>query len=180
MAALRTGDPRLAATQVSALIDPGATKRVLSWIGQAEQAGASTLLGGTVTDGVLAPTVLLDVPDEVDAWDEEIFGPVVCVRTVADFAEAVATANRSRYGLHASVFTSGLHTTLRAIQDLEVGGVVINAVPGFRADNMPYGGIKDSGAGREGPRFAIEEFTVTRMAIINPLPPAGLESSVPS
>jgi acyl-CoA reductase-like NAD-dependent aldehyde dehydrogenase len=176
VAALRVGDPRLAATQVSALIDPGATKRVLSWVGQAEQAGATTLAGGTVTDGVLAPTVLLGVPDEVDAWDEEIFGPVVCVRTVADFAEAVAMANRSRYGLHASVFTSGLHTTLRAIQDLEVGGVVINAVPGFRADNMPYGGIKDSGAGREGPRFAIEEFTVTRMAIINPLPPAGVPS----
>jgi acyl-CoA reductase-like NAD-dependent aldehyde dehydrogenase len=180
VAALQVGDPRLADTQVSALIDPAATKRVLSWIGQAKQAGARTLLGGTVSDGVLAPTVLLDVPDEVAAWDEEIFGPVVCVRTVAGFDEAVATANRSRYGLHASVFTSGLHRTMQAIHELDAGGVVINAVPGFRADNMPYGGVKDSGLGREGPRFAIEEFTVTRMAIINPLPPAGLESSVPS
>lgn len=176
VAALRAGDPRLASTQVSALIDPAATQRVLNWVSHAEQAGATTLLGGTATNGVLAPTVLLDVPDEVHAWDEEIFGPVVCVRVVADFDEAVATSNRSRYGLHASVFTSGLHTTLRAIYDLDVGGVVINAVPGFRADNMPYGGVKDSGLGREGPRFAIEELTVTRMAIINPLAPERVPS----
>ena len=169
VAALRARDPRLASTQVSALIDPAATQRVLNWVSHAEQAGATTLLGGTATNGVLAPTVLLDVPDEVHAWDEKIFGPVVCVRIVADFDEAVATTNRSRYGLHASVFTSGLHTTLRAIYDLDVGGVVINAVPGFRADNMPYGGVKDSGLGREGPRCAIEELTVPRMAIINPL-----------
>lgn len=169
VAALRVGDPRLATTDVSALIDSDAANRVRRWIGQAVQAGAQVLLDGTTSADVLAPTVLLGVPDGVDIWEEEAFGPVVCLRTVDGFDEAVAAANSSRYGLHASVFTSSIGTALRAIRDLEVGGVVINDIPGFRADNMPYGGVKDSGLGREGPRFAVEEFTVTRMAILNPL-----------
>jgi acyl-CoA reductase-like NAD-dependent aldehyde dehydrogenase len=112
--------------------------------------------------------VLADVPGGAAAWDEEIFGPVVCVRPVPDLDAAFATVNASRYGLHASVFTRSLATAFAAIERIEAGGVVVNEVPGFRADNMPYGGVKDSGIGREGPRFAIEEFTVTRMAIIRP------------
>lgn len=116
----------------------------------------------------IAPTILADVPDGADAWDEEIFGPVVCVREVPDLEAAFETVNKSRYGLHVSVFTTSLRTAFAAIDRLEAGGVVVNEVPGFRADNMPYGGVKDSGIGREGPRFAIEELTVTRMAIIRP------------
>lgn len=162
--ALRVGDPRLESTNVSALIDGAATDRVTSWIDRAVQAGARRLHGDW---SALTPTVLIDVPDGLDIWDEEVFGPVVCIRTVDGFDAAIAAANASRYGLHASVFTSSLETALRAIYELEVGGVVINDIPGFRADNMPYGGVKDSGTGREGPRFAIEEFTVTRMAIVN-------------
>jgi acyl-CoA reductase-like NAD-dependent aldehyde dehydrogenase len=108
------------------------------------------------------------VRDGLHAWDEEIFGPVVCVRTVADLDDAIASVNRSRYGLHASVFTRSLANAFAAIERLHVGGVVVNEVPGFRADTMPYGGVKDSGIGREGPRFAIEELTTTRMAIIRP------------
>jgi acyl-CoA reductase-like NAD-dependent aldehyde dehydrogenase len=104
----------------------------------------------------------------VAAWDEEVFGPVVCVRTVTDMDTAFDMVNDSRYGLHASVFTGSLATAFRAVQRLQVGGVVVNEVPGFRADTMPYGGVKDSGIGREGPRFAVEEMTVTRMAIIRP------------
>ena len=133
------------------------------------QAGARLVLGGAVAGGILGPTILAGVPDGTEAWDEEVFGPVICLREFDGFDSAVAIANASRYGLHASVFTSSLATALRAINDLEAGGVVINDIPGFRADNMPYGGIKDSGLGREGPRFAIEEFTVTKMAIINSL-----------
>jgi acyl-CoA reductase-like NAD-dependent aldehyde dehydrogenase len=130
---------------------------------------APTVLAPTVlAPTVLAPTVLADVPDGCAAWDEEIFGPVVVIRRVADTATAFATVNRSRYGLHASVFTTSLATAFAAVDELEVGGVVVNEVPGFRADNMPYGGVKDSGVGREGPRFAIEELTVSRMAIIRP------------
>jgi len=161
-----TGDPRDETTRVSALIDERSTRRVLDWISAAVGAGARIATGGAATGGVLAPTVLTEVPDGVDCWDEEIFGPVVCLRRVSDVDEAFRQVNASRYGLHASVFTGSLRTAMRAIDELEVGGVVVNEVPGFRSDTMPYGGVKDSGIGREGPRFAIDELTVTRMAVI--------------
>ncbi len=162
------GDPRSQDTRVAALIDERSTSRVLSWVDEAVAAGAELVTGGVLEGRAIAPTVLADVPDGVAAWDEEIFGPVVCVRTAGSLEEAFETVNRSRYGLHLSVFTRSLATAFAAIERLEAGGVVVNEVPGFRADNMPYGGVKDSGIGREGPRFAIEEFTVTRMAIIRP------------
>jgi acyl-CoA reductase-like NAD-dependent aldehyde dehydrogenase len=153
---------------VSALIDARSTERVKSWVDAAVAAGATLVHGGDVRDGVVRPTVLLDVPDGQLAWDEEIFGPVVAVRSVASVDAAFDVVNRSRYGLHASVFTASLETAFRAVERIDVGGVVVNEVPGFRSDVMPYGGVKDSGVGREGPRFAIEELTVTRMAIIRP------------
>ncbi len=162
------GDPRDADTRVSALIDERSTARVLDWVERAVAAGGRLLAGGTVRGGVLVPTVLLDVPDGCAAWDEEIFGPVVVVRSVPDLDAAFEAVNASRYGLHASVFTGSLETAFTAVDRLDVGGVVVNEVPGFRSDVMPYGGTKDSGVGREGPRFAIEELTVTRMAVIRP------------
>ncbi|TQS43449.1 aldehyde dehydrogenase family protein [Cryptosporangium phraense] len=161
--ALVVGDPREPDTDVAPLIDPAATERVASWVDAAVAAGASVLTG----DGT-RPTVLADVPDDVDAWDEEIFGPVVCVRSVPDVDTAIQAANRSRYGLHASIWTRSLAHAFAALHRLEVGGVVVNDLPGFRSDPMPYGGVKDSGIGREGPRYAIEELTVTRMAVIRP------------
>ncbi|WBQ07802.1 aldehyde dehydrogenase family protein [Kribbella sp. CA-293567] len=191
------GDPRDPATRVSALIDTPSTTRVRAWIANALTAGA-TLAHPRLTDEssfsasatsvepnarpsasptdttdpseIIKPTVLLDPPYGQLIWDEEIFGPVIAIRSVPDLQSAFATVNTSRYGLHASVFTSSLKTTFEAIDQLEVGGVVINEVPGFRSDVMPYGGVKDSGSGREGPRFAIEELTTTRMAIIRPNP----------
>jgi acyl-CoA reductase-like NAD-dependent aldehyde dehydrogenase len=191
------GDPRDEKTKVSALIDDRSTARVQGWIDQAVSAGAtlaysaagdgqsvSTQAEETAADagsfstqaaetagakcGVVSPTVLVDVPHGQLVWDEEIFGPVIAIRSVPDIATAFRTVNESRYGLQASVFTSSLETAFAAIDELEVGGVVVNEVPGFRSDVMPYGGVKDSGAGREGPRFAIEELTVTRMAVIRP------------
>ncbi|ATY15825.1 aldehyde dehydrogenase [Amycolatopsis sp. AA4] len=162
------GDPRSASTRVSALIDERSTARVAEWVDKAIAAGARLLAGGSVRDGMLEPTVLADVPDGVECWDEEIFGPVVCLRTVSDVDEAFAAVNASRYGLHASVYSRSLKTAFRALDELEVGGVVVNEVPGFRSDTMPYGGVKDSGIGREGPRFAVEEMTVTRMAVLRP------------
>jgi acyl-CoA reductase-like NAD-dependent aldehyde dehydrogenase len=193
------GDPRDPATRVSALIDERSTARVRTWIDDAVTAGAtlvhptsaagpepinSTNLADTVNSNILAdtvrstslddtvirPTVLLDLPHGQLVWDEEIFGPVIAIRSVPDIAAAFETVNASRYGLHASVFTSSLETAFAAIDQLDVGGVVVNEVPGFRSDVMPYGGVKDSGTGREGPRFAIEELTTTRMAIIRPKP----------
>lgn len=162
------GDPRSPDTQVAALIDARSTQRVQTWVGQAADAGASVVHGGSVSEGVHEPTIVVDVPDGQSAWDEEIFGPVVAVRTVPNLADAFALVNASRYGLHASVFTSSLASAFQAIDAIEAGGVVVNEVPGFRSDVMPYGGVKDSGIGREGPRFAMEELTVTRMAIIRP------------
>ncbi|WP_232662057.1 aldehyde dehydrogenase family protein [Pseudonocardia sp. TRM90224] len=160
LAEVVVGDPRDPATRVSALIDTAAQDRVAAWVDEAVAAGARRI--GDV------PAVLVDVPDGVLAWDEEIFGPVVCVRSVPDLETAFDQVNASRYGLHASVFTRSLASAFRAVDRLDVGGVVINEVPGFRSDTMPYGGVKDSGAGREGPRFAVEELTVTRMAVIRP------------
>lgn len=162
------GDPRDERTRVAALIDPAATDRTLQRIGQAVDGGAVLLAGGDRQGTAIAPTVLADVPDDADAWSEEIFSPVVALRTVASPEEAFALVNASRYGLHAAVFTSSLATAHAAIDTLEVGGVVVNDVPGFRSDAMPYGGVKDSGIGREGPRWAVEEFTVTRMAVVRP------------
>ncbi len=162
-----TGDPRDEKTRVSALIDERSTRRVQDWVDKATSAGAR-VAGGGVDGSVIRPTVLLDVPDGLECWDEEIFGPVVCIRTVAGVDEAFAAVNASRYGLHASVFTTSLKTAFRALDELEVGGVIVNEVPGFRSDTMPYGGVKDSGIGREGPRFAVEELTVTRMAVLRP------------
>ncbi|WP_163510258.1 aldehyde dehydrogenase family protein [Fodinicola acaciae] len=162
------GDPRDERTRVSALIDPASTDRVLSWIGEASAAGAQVVAGGGRAGRSIEPTVLVGTADGVAAWDEEIFGPVVSVRRFSSLAEAWKTVNASRYGLHASVFTRSLATAFEAIETLEVGGVIVNEVPGFRSDTMPYGGVKDSGVGREGPRFAIEELTVTRMAVIRP------------
>jgi acyl-CoA reductase-like NAD-dependent aldehyde dehydrogenase len=166
--AVVVGDPRDPATRVSALINADSTQRVRAWVGQAVGAGAS--IAYEADGDVLGPTVLTDVPDGQQAWDEEIFGPVIAVRSVPDVESALRVVNETRYGLHASVFTSSLETAFAAIDRLDVGGVVINDVPGFRSDVMPYGGVKDSGTGREGPRFAIEELTTTRMAIIRPRP----------
>ncbi|MCF6476649.1 aldehyde dehydrogenase family protein [Nonomuraea sp. MG754425] len=159
------GDPRLPGTRVAPLIDEAAADRVLDWIAAS---GAEVVTGGRRDGRAIVPTVLTGVPDGAAAWDEEIFGPVVCVRPVPGLDAAFEAVNRSRYGLHAAVFTRSLATAFAAIERIEAGGVVVNEVPGFRADNMPYGGVKDSGAGREGPRFAIEELTVTKMAIIRP------------
>jgi len=168
MAKVVIGDPRKAETQVSALINPEATTRVLAWIDRAVAAGARIAHGGDATERMINPTVLVDVPDGVDIWDDEVFGPVVCIRSVPNIAAAFNMVNASRFGLQASLFTSSLKNAFAAIDELEVGGVVVNEVPGYRSDTMPYGGVKDSGVGREGPRFAVEEFTVTRMAIIRP------------
>jgi len=163
---VQVGDPREESTQVSPLIDERSTARVRGWVGDAIERGAEVVTGGI--GEVLLPTVLRDVPTEDVVWNEEVFGPVVAARSVPDLDAAFDLVNESRYGLHASVYTSSLRTAMAAVRRLKVGGVIVNEVPGFRSDTMPYGGVKDSGIGREGPRYAIEELTVTRMAVIRP------------
>jgi acyl-CoA reductase-like NAD-dependent aldehyde dehydrogenase len=162
------GDPRRESTRVAPVINEGSTERILGWITAAQASGARILAGGDVVGRSITPTVLTDVPRDALVWCEEIFGPVVVLQRVADLDSAIDLVNGSRYGLQAAIYTGSLHRAFRAINELDVGGVVVNEIPGFRSDIMPYGGVKDSGTGREGPRFAMEEFTVTRMAMIRP------------
>lgn len=168
------GDPRDLATNVAPVINAASGERIRAMVDRALAAGATLLtdgpgaVSGEQGAAHLAPIVLGDVPADVDVWCEEIFGPVVCLTTVDSIDKAIDLVNDSRYGLQAAIYTASLESAFAAIDRLEVGGVVVNEIPGFRSDIMPYGGVKDSGIGREGPRFAIEEFTVTRMAMIRP------------
>lgn len=173
MRELVVGDPRDLATNVAPVINAASGERIRAMIDRALAAGATLLTEGP-GEGAAAhvnPVVLGNVPADVDVWCEEIFGPVVCLTVVDSIDEAITLVNASRYGLQAAIYTASLASAFDAIERLEVGGVVVNEIPGFRSDIMPYGGVKDSGIGREGPRFAIEEFTVTRMAMIRPARP---------
>lgn len=161
------GDPLDDATDVSALISTGDRDRVASWIDEAVAGGAEILAGGHIRDdGVLQPTVLAGVAPDMKVCALEVFGPVVAVQTYTDVDEAFRLANDSRYGLQAAVFTSDLDTAMRAARTLDFGGVLINEVPTYRADQQPYGGIRDSGNTREGPHYAVREMTDERIVII--------------
>jgi len=167
--ALAVGDPLDETTNVSALISKSERDRVVEWINEAVEAGATLLCGGEVVDGVLAPTLLLDVTPEMKVCSLEVFGPVVSIQRYQTTDEALRLANDTRYGLQAAIFTNDLSIAMRAITTLDFGGVLVNEVPTFRSDQMPYGGLRDSGNTREGPRYAVEEMTETRLVIL-PLP----------
>jgi acyl-CoA reductase-like NAD-dependent aldehyde dehydrogenase len=161
---LKVGDPLDSETDVGPLITPGDRDRVKAWIDEAVAAGAELLTGGELVDEgrCLAPTLLGSPPKEAKVWCEEIFGPVATVDTFSDFEQALAMANDSKFGLQAGVFTRDIGRGLQAARTLEFGGVLINEVPTFRADQQPYGGVKDSGNTREGPAFAVLELTEER------------------
>ena len=164
---LKTGDPSDAATVVGPLITPGDVERVTTWVDEAVQAGGRVLMGGTALGPRLfAPTVLTDVPRTARVCTDEVFAPVIVVERVASFDEAVQAVNASQFGLQAGVFTADLEHAFAAFDRLEVGGVLVNDVPTFRIDHMPYGGVKDSGLGREGPRYTIEEMSELRLLIV--------------
>ncbi|MCS7157992.1 MAG: aldehyde dehydrogenase family protein [Blastocatellia bacterium] len=164
---LIVGDPRDEKTDVGPMISVAAAERTESWIREAVQAGATVLIGGERHGAFLMPTVLTDVAPEMKVSCEEVFAPVVVVNRYADFDEALRHVNASRYGLQAGIFTRDLHRVFRAYQVIEVGGLIVNDVPTYRADHMPYGGVKDSGMGREGVRSAIEEMTEPRVLVLN-------------
>jgi acyl-CoA reductase-like NAD-dependent aldehyde dehydrogenase len=164
--ALVVGDPLDEATDVSALISGSERDRVKAWIDEAEAAGAAVASGGEVRDGVLVPTVLTDVAPEMKVCSQEVFGPVVAVQTYRDVDDAFRLANDTRYGLQAAIFTTDLSLALRAARELDFGGVLVNEVPTYRADQMPYGGIRDSGNTREGPHYAVEEMTESRLVVL--------------
>lgn len=164
-----TGDPADATTDVGPLVDENAAKRVESWVDEAVRGGAQLLAGGKRDGATYAPTVLTDLPDGVTLSHEEVFGPVLSVQKVDGEAEAFASVNASQYGLQAGVFTHDLQTAFRAHRALEVGGVIIGDVPSYRADQMPYGGAKQSGVGREGVRYAMDDYTYERVLVLTGL-----------
>ena len=164
---LVSGDPSHDATVIGPLIDEGAAKRVEQWIQEAVAQGARVLAGGKRSGSVVEATVLADVTPAMKVSCREVFGPVVTVSRYKKFDDALAALNESDYGLQAGVFTQDIDRIFRAYRDLDVGAVLANEIPTFRADHMPYGGVKDSGLGREGVRYAIEEMTELKLLVLN-------------
>ncbi len=163
---LVVGDPMSDETDVSALISESERDRVTSWVDEATAAGAKVATGGQVRDGILEPTVLTDVDPDMKVCSLEVFGPVVAVQRYRTLDDAVELANHTRYGLQAAIFTADLGKALRAVYELDFGGVLVNEVPTFRTDQMPYGGVRDSGNTREGPKYAVEEMTEARLVVL--------------
>lgn len=156
------GNPADDQTDVGPLIRERDTSRVFEWISEAARAGGEVISGGEVSHGILRPTIIVDPPRDAKVCAMEVFGPVVAVIPYDTFDEAIAIANDSEFGLHAGVFTNDLQKALRAARELEFGGVLINDVPTVRADQQPYGGIRDAGNTREGPAYVVEEMTELR------------------
>jgi acyl-CoA reductase-like NAD-dependent aldehyde dehydrogenase len=164
--ALKVGDPGDEETDVGPVIDEDARERILSWIEEAKEGGATVLAGGDAVDGLLRPTVLADVTPEMKVSCLEVFGPLCTVSPYDSLEEAFELANGTEYGLQAGVFTGSLSTALAAAEALEFGGVTVNEAPTFRADQMPYGGVKASGNTKEGPHYAVREMTEERLVVI--------------
>ena len=163
---LKVGDPAEEDTDVGPVIDEDARERIVSWIDEAKSAGASVLAGGEVVDGLLQPTVLADVTPEMKVSCQEVFGPLCTVSPYDSADEAFALANGTEYGLQAGIFTGSVKTALAAAAALEFGGVTVNEAPTFRADQMPYGGVKESGNTKEGPHYAVREMTEERLVVL--------------
>jgi acyl-CoA reductase-like NAD-dependent aldehyde dehydrogenase len=164
--ALVVGDPADEETDVGPVIDQGAKERILEWIEEARAAGAEILAGGEERDGLIGPTVIANAAPQLKVSCDEVFGPVVTVNPVDSLDQAIELANGTRYGLQAGIFTSAIQTALRAGRELEFGGVIVNEAPTFRSDQMPYGGVKDSGNTREGPHYAARELTEERLVVL--------------
>ncbi len=165
---IKVGDPAREDTVVGPFVDSDAAARVRAWVREALAGGATLAAGGPGEGNLMPPTVLENVTREMKVWRGEVFGPVVVLTSCREFVQALELANDSNYGLQAGVFTNNLAHAWQAFETLEVGGVIVNDGPVFRVDNMPYGGVKDSGLGREGVRYAIEELTELRLLALRP------------
>ncbi len=168
---LSVGAPLDDKTELTSLISEKAAHRVAAWVEEAAASGASVVAGGRMVEGegnhIFAATVLTDVPRSAKVWSEEIFGPVAVIMPFDELEEAVRAINESRYGLQAGIYTANIHHAMAAALELEAGGVVINDIPTFRTDQMPYGGVKDSGKGTEGVAYAVEEMTQLKLIAIH-------------
>jgi acyl-CoA reductase-like NAD-dependent aldehyde dehydrogenase len=161
--ALKVGDPADEETDVGPVIDEDARTRILDWIARSK---GQILTGGDVDGELIRPTVIVNPGREDEVSCEEVFGPVCTVTAVDSLDEALELANGTRYGLQAGIFTASLDVALRAAQELDFGGVTVNEAPTFRADQMPYGGVKDSGNTKEGPHYAVREMTEERLVVV--------------
>ncbi|MFL5804110.1 MAG: aldehyde dehydrogenase family protein [Roseiflexaceae bacterium] len=165
--ALKVGHPLDEATDLGSLISAGDGERVAGWLAEARTAGAECLIGGDVRGGVVQPTIVVKAGPELRVNNQEVFAPVVTVQTYTDFDAALRAVNDSAYGLQAGVFTRDVQRIFQAYEALEVGGVMVNEAPTWRIDPMPYGGVKQSGFGREGLKYAIEEMTEPKLLVLN-------------
>lgn len=142
-------------------------QRATDWVNEAVEAGASVLIGGKVENDVFMPTILGNVAEDAKLSCQEVFAPVVIVNRISSVEEGIQAINNSNYGLQAGIFTSDIKTAFKASKELEVGGVMINDIPTYRIDQMPYGGVKESGTGKEGLKYAIHEMTETKLVVWN-------------
>jgi acyl-CoA reductase-like NAD-dependent aldehyde dehydrogenase len=162
--ALKVGDPADEETDVGPVIDEGARERIIEWI---ERTSGEVLAGGDLDGELIRPTVIANPGRDDEVSCEEVFGPVCTVTAVDSIDEAIDLANGTRYGLQAGIFTSSIDTAFRAAHELDFGGVTVNEAPTFRSDQMPYGGVKDSGNTREGPHYTVREMTEDRLVVID-------------
>ncbi len=163
-----TGDPRNPQVLCGPVIDEGACDRIQSWIEEATQSGATILLGNSRKQARLAPTLMENVPDSTRLGSQEVFGPVLCIEPIHSLQNAIERVNASRYGIHAGIFTHSEHLAREFYDAVEVGGVIVNNVPTFRLDHVPYGGEKRSGFGREGTLAALDDYTYPKSFISFP------------
>jgi len=164
-----SGDPALAETVNGPMISRKDVNRIAEWVDEAVEEGARVLAGGKILDAahnIYAPTVLTHTRDDMKVVSEEVFAPVVIIEPVESLDEGIARINRSRYGLQASVYSDSLKNIRKFIEKVDAGGIMVNEIPGFRIDSMPYGGMKDSGLGREGARYALREYTQEKLVVI--------------
>jgi acyl-CoA reductase-like NAD-dependent aldehyde dehydrogenase len=166
VAALTVGDPLDPATDVGAMVDDQAAERVVRWSAEAAAAGARILLGGTRDGATAAPTIVAEPPPDAAVITQEVFGALVAVLPFDDLAEVIDRCNASRFGLQAGLFTRNLDRIIAAWRDLQVGGLVVNGSSNFRLDHVPFGGVKDSGFGREAPRWMVEDYTVVKTLLL--------------
>lgn len=165
--ACKVGDPGKEDVDVGPVIDENSAIRIADWIDEAERMGADILTGGKRNNAVVQPTIVVNSTPGMKIEDEEIFGPVLTVNPFDDFGEAIARANASKYGLQGGLFTNDLRRAFQSLEDWDVGGLMVNDVPIYRIDNMPFGGWKESGLGREGTRYAMEDMSDIKHLVIN-------------
>ena len=165
---LSTGDPLDGTVKMGPMVRPQDAVRVNEWVTEAVAGGARTVVGGEYEGAMHAPTVVADVSPEMRISCDELFGPAVAVTPFSDIDQAIAMANDTNYGLSAAIFTQNIDWAMKFAREVDSGNLMINSGPQWRADLMPYGGVKDSGMGKEGPRYAVEEMTELKMVIYHP------------